>query len=99
MKKKFLLIPGYMILSILTIYNISNNSAPEINWQNCIGGTKEDYFLSVIQLRDGNFLYCGAADSKNGDFTGSGHRGTEAFLLKVDDDGREIWKQTYGGSM
>ena len=98
MKKKFLLIPSYMILSILINYDIRKEPAPEVNWQKCIGGKKEDYFLSVIQLRDGNFLFCGGADSKNGDFAGSGHGGTEAFLLKVDDNGRIIWKQTYGGS-
>jgi len=53
----------------------------------------------VIQLRDGNFLYCGATESRNGDFSGQpGQSGSNAFLLKVDDTGGVIWKQTYGGT-
>jgi len=73
--------------------------APQINWQKCIGGTKGDQFLSVIQLRDGNFLYCGSTESRNGDFSRQpGQSGSDAFLLKVDDTGGVIWKQTYGGT-
>jgi hypothetical protein len=99
MKKKFLLLPGCMVFSILMFYDISNNPAPEINWQKCIGGTKEDYFLYLIQLRDGNFLYCGATESRNGDFNRQpGQSGSDAFLLKVDDAGKVIWKKTYGGT-
>src|SRR5215468_5748880 len=80
------------------LFQSTNPPAPQVNWQKCIGGTKMDQFLNVIELRDGNFLYCGATDSKNGDFTAANHGGSDAFLLKVDDAGGVIWKQTYGGT-
>ena len=91
----------YITMTIIfssSLFQFTNVPAPQINWQKSIGGTKEDYFLYVIQLRDGNFLYCGATESRNGDFIASGHGGSDAFLLKVDDTGGVIWKQTYGGS-
>src|SRR4030095_15716890 len=88
-----------IILFSSSLIQFTNVPAPEINWQKCIGGTKKDQFLSVIQLRDGNLLFCGATESGHGDFSsGPTQSGSDAFLLKVDDTGGVIWKQTYGGT-
>src|SRR5262245_56530805 len=98
MKKTSRYITMILIISG-SLLPFTNIRAPQINWQKCIGGTKKDQFLSVIQLRDGNFLFCGATESRNGDFISHpNHGGSDAFLLKVEDSGEIIWKQTYGGN-
>ena len=97
MTKKFLLIPGFVILSMLFTYDPCNVISPQINWQICIGGTGEETILSMIKLKDGNFLYCGFTDSHNGDFDAR-NGGSDAFLMKTDANGNIIWKNIYGGS-
>jgi hypothetical protein len=97
MIKKFLLMPCLMILSMQIIYEAGQESSPQINWQMCIGGTGEENILSMIKLKDGNFLYCGFTDSHNGDFDAK-NGGSDAFLMKTDGAGNIIWKNSYGGS-
>ncbi len=96
MIKKFLLMPGFLILSMLVI-DAGTESFPQINWQICIGGTGDENILYMIKLKDGNFLYCGFTDSHNGDFDAK-NGGSDAFLVKTDASGNVIWKNIYGGS-
>ena len=97
MIKKFLLMPGFMVLSMLITFDVGKESSPQINWQMCIGGTGEENILSMIKLKDENFLYCGFTDSHNGDFDAK-NGGSDAFLMKTDGAGNIIWKNSYGGS-
>jgi len=73
-------------------------NAPPIQWQKCIGGTRDDYAQNaIIKLRDGNFLTCGSTNSHNGDFDAN-HGKYDAFLMKTDGKGNILWEKTYGGS-
>jgi hypothetical protein len=97
MKKKFLFMPGFLILSMPTTFDLSKQCSPQINWQMCIGGTGEENILSMIKLKDGNFLYCGFTDSHDGDFDAK-DGGSDAFLMKTDGGRNIIWKNVYGGN-
>ena len=69
----------------------------DIIWQRSFGGTKEDYFKSVIATSDNNYLCIGYTRSTNGDVTGN-HGTGDAWIVKVDDAGNIIWSKCYGGS-
>jgi len=97
MKKKDLFFSSFLILSFSLLPPFENWQDPQVNHLKCIGGTGEDNIFYVIKLRDGNFLSCGFTDSHNGDFDAK-NGGADAFLIKTDDKGNIIWKNTYGGS-
>lgn len=97
MKKKNLLFSSFLILSFSVLPQFENGQDPQVHHLKCIGGTGEDNILYVIKLRDGNFLSSGSTNSHNGDFDAK-NGGLDAFLIKTDNAGNIIWKNTYGGS-
>ncbi|NPD48321.1 hypothetical protein, partial [Lentimicrobium sp. S6] len=79
---------------------IKINSAGDIEWNQCFGGSNRDNFKNVIELEDG-FLFIGASTSDDGDL--SGHYGepdesTDIWLVKSDFNGNVIWSKNYGGT-
>ena len=93
MKNNFFLYGSILVLS----FSLPPLPEPTIHHLKCIGGTGKDDILYVIKLRDGNYLSCGFTDSHNGDFDAK-NGSSDAFLLKTDNTGNIIWKNTYGGS-
>ncbi len=52
-------------------------------------GVEDDFAEKITETSDGNFIICGSTtDETNGD--------TEAFLLKINSAGTEIFNKTYG---
>jgi len=51
-------------LLVLVVQNVFSQ-APEIEWQNTIGGNADDYLTTLIQTTDGGYLICGYSFSKN----------------------------------
>src|SRR5690625_699360 len=78
------------------------NQVGELEWINSYGGLETDEVHSLIQTRNGNYLIAGVNQTNDGDFEGMGgefQRGiNQIFLIKIDPDGKTIWKKTYGGS-
>lgn len=61
-------------------------------WSGTYGGGASDWSLSVEQTPEGGFILTGATYSYNP--SGS----TDAFLLKVAENGSEVWFDLYGGT-
>ncbi|MFI5219320.1 MAG: hypothetical protein ACHQNT_07500 [Bacteroidia bacterium] len=60
--------PITLLCSCLLLFNFS--SAQEIEWQNTIGGSDEDYLYSVQQTSDGGYILGGQSTSNiSGDKT------------------------------
>ena len=60
-------------------------------WERSHGGTASDGMNSVVATADGGYAFAGFTRSYgNGD--------SDAWLVKVDDQGRQQWRETYGGS-
>jgi hypothetical protein len=97
MNKKDFFLSSFLILSFSVLPLFENGQDPQVHHLKCIGGTGEENILFVIKLRDGNYLSCGFTDSHNGDFDAK-NGGADAFLIKTDNAGNIIWKNTYGGS-
>lgn len=59
-------------------------------WSETYGGTGTDYGFTVVQAPDGTCLLAGSTDSY-----GSGS--TDAYIVKVDAAGNEMWDKVVGG--
>jgi len=59
-------------------------------WSHTYGGDETDYVWSIIEVSDGGYLLAGS--------TGSFGAGLEdMWLVRIDEDGNELWNQTFGG--
>ena len=55
-----------------------------------VGGEKDDSATALTRTRDGKFVVVG---SRELEYTGN----TDFFVMKLDQDGKKIWAETYGG--
>ena len=68
-----------------------------IEWQNTIGGTKEDYLKSVEQTSDGGYIIGGQSLSEiSGDKTENNKGGSDIWILKLDAAGNILWQNNIG---
>ncbi|MBC8173242.1 MAG: T9SS type A sorting domain-containing protein [Chitinophagales bacterium] len=73
--------------------------AGNIEWQNTIGTTDDDYFWSVIQTTDGGYVLGGNSEAGiSGDKTEEGVGGDDYWILKLDAGGDIAWQEAIGGS-
>lgn len=60
-------------------------------WDKKFGGTGFDGAFSVKQINDGGYIIAGYTDS-----FGAGNQ--DAWIIKTDGNGNEVWDKTFGGS-
>ena len=79
------------------IWIVKLNAGGDTVWTKTYGGSAEDRSTSVAIIPGGGYIICGSTASINGDI----HRnqgGTDAWLLRLDENGDTLWTRTYGGS-
>lgn len=64
----------------------------DILWHRVYGGENFDIGWSITPTPDGHYLI-------SGETTSFGAGGMDIYLIKVDQDGHEIWSKTYGSPM
>lgn len=77
------------------------DSIGNLQWQKCLGGTKQDWANSVRQTPDGGYIVAGFSLSNDGDVTGHhGIAGVQAdyWIVKTDDLGNIQWQKSLGGT-
>ncbi len=74
------------------IYLIRTDENGAVLWEKTYGGEKAEEGLSITRTSDGNLLLAGNTNS-------AGAGGADAYLVKVDLDGNEIWSKTYGSAL
>jgi hypothetical protein len=80
---------------ILKIDSIGN-----IQWQNTIGGSGDDYLYSIQQTTDGGFFICGYSFSNaSGDKSENCLGQRDYWVVKTDSFGNIEWENTIGGSL
>jgi hypothetical protein len=68
------------------------NSAGNLQWQKCLGGTSDDFGLSINLTNDGGYILGGLVYSDNGDVTSHPSPGQPyAWVVKLDSFGALIW--------
>ncbi|MBK9729796.1 MAG: T9SS type A sorting domain-containing protein [Chitinophagaceae bacterium] len=78
--------------------------APEIEWQNTIGGNSSDFLSSVIQTSDGGYLLGGYSYSGISGDKAEINQGSELslspdyWIVKLSNTGDILWQNTIGGS-
>ena len=65
-------------------------------WVKSFGGSNDDRFNSVIKTSDKGFVTVGHSSSTDTDFANKG--GTDAIIIKYDEDGNQQWIKSFGGS-
>ncbi len=73
------------------------NSAGDIEWQKCLGGSDWDYAYSIQQTSDGGFIVAGWSSSNDGDVSGN-HGYDDYWVVKLDSSGDIEWQKSLGGS-
>ena len=76
---------------------IKLNGDGDIIWQKSIGGSKDDYFKTVIATTDNAYLCIGYTSSNNGDVSGN-NGADDAWIVKINEAGNIIWSRCYGGA-
>ena len=72
------------------------DSAGNLVWQKCLGGTSTDRAYTIQQTSDGGFIVGGYSTSYNGDV--SIHLGgSDYWVVKLDSSGNLIWEKSMGG--
>lgn len=68
-----------------------------IEWQQSLGGSKEDAATSIQQTNDNGFIIAGYSKSDNGDVT-CNYGFFDYWIVKLSDSGEIDWQQCLGGS-
>lgn len=89
-------LPATLVVLIVFLTGCGTSSGPEDStppepFTATFGGELYDEGNGVIQTAGGDFLCVGLTES-------SGAGGYDIWVVKTDDEGNEIWSQTYGGS-
>lgn len=67
----------------------------ELEWSKTFGYLNSDKTLSVIELKNDGFVFCGSTQSEDGEVSFS----RNLWLFKINDLGLIEWEQTFGGAL
>jgi hypothetical protein len=72
------------------------NQGPDIAWQQCYGGTNEDYFTDAIVTHDNGILAAIRPLSDNGDLEGMTVQDASGWVIKYKEDMSIQWQKHFG---
>lgn len=76
---------------------IKLDSAGNILWQKCYGGSYSESASAIEQTKDSGYIVCGVAGSINGDVVGL-HNSSDYWVVKLDKTGNLVWQKCLGGT-
>jgi hypothetical protein len=78
---------------------VKTDVSGNIQWQNTIGGSDNDYLFSLHQTSDGGYILGGSSKSNiSGDKTENSEGDYDYWIVKTDSTGSIQWQNTIGGS-
>src|SRR6185436_10784434 len=80
------------------IWLLKLDSAFEIQWQKCFGGTCNDYASGWLESNDGGSIIIGSTCSNDGDVSGNHSSFLDIWILKLDTAFNIQWQKCLGGS-
>ena len=94
-------IPSLISICILNLLFIisTNAQAPEIEWQNTIGGYEFDNHGYLHETTDGGYILAGESTSDSSIDKSENSNGVyDIWVLKLNKQGSIVWQNTIGGS-
>ena len=73
------------------VYLIKTDQNGQELWSQTFGGTGNDIGRSIQKTDDGGYIISGNTNSY-------GNGGHDVYLIKTDQNGQELWSQTFGGA-
>ncbi len=73
------------------------DSLGTIQWQKCLGGSRDEEGYSIQQTADGGYIVAGSTYSKDGDVTNN-HGKSDYWVVKLDSTGTIQWQKCLGGT-
>src|SRR5690606_18370764 len=74
------------------------NGSGEFLWQRNHGGSGNDHANSVQKTDDGGYVLAGVTSSNDGDVSGNHGGISDAWIVKLSEDGDIQWQRCFGGS-
>ncbi len=79
------------------IWVVKLSSTGDIQWQKCLGGSRDDQPAVVRPMPGGGYFVVGSTNSTDGDVTNPlGFQ--DMWAIRLSESGTIIWQKTYGGS-
>lgn len=86
---------GFTIYSDYWVVKLDGSG--NIQWQNSLGGTDDDYPAKIQQTKDSGYIVIGYSNSNNRDVTGN-HGGADCWAVKLNSLGKIQWQKSLGGA-
>ena len=76
------------------------DTALNIVWQNCIGGSQQDGINSLIPTRSGGYAFIGSTNSSDSNLTGihKPENNMDIWIGELSSGGKLLWQQCFGGT-
>ena len=78
------------------IWVVKIDDTGAVQWENCFGGTGNEFPGCILQALDGTYVLDGANTYNDGDVTGN-HGGSDFWLLDISRTGSILWQKSFGG--
>ncbi|MBK6903015.1 MAG: T9SS type A sorting domain-containing protein [Saprospirales bacterium] len=82
----------------LDYWVVKLDAGGEIQWQKCLGGTKDDYARTVLQTADDGFIVVGFTWSDDGDVSEIHSEYNDNWVVKLGGTGEIQWQKCFGGT-
>ena len=82
-------------LGVCDAWTVKLDSAGNLQWQRCTGGSYGELASSIIQTDDGGYITAGESYTYDGDVFG--HGALDFWAVKMDSDGYSEWQRCLGG--
>ena len=73
-------------------------SAETKTWNHLYGGNGNESGKALVKLSDGGYIVAGMTTSNNNGDVGVSKGVSDVWLVRVDQEGKIVWKRNYGGS-
>ncbi|MCB9032158.1 MAG: T9SS type A sorting domain-containing protein [Chitinophagales bacterium] len=87
---------GWIFMLMITMASAQVSSGPDIAWQQCYGGTNDDYFTDAIITKDNGILAAIRPASQDGDLEGLTVAEASGWVIKYNQTMSILWQKHYG---
>ncbi|QIE59614.1 hypothetical protein G5B37_08570 [Rasiella rasia] len=77
------------------------NSSPiegTVSFARNLGGSDDDFIVSIVEVSDGSYVMAGSTESTDGDITDKTSDDKDVWVVKTSATGAVLWSKTFGGS-